>query len=306
MQILKSFFKALGCGIKFINTYFKTFVLLLIVIWILMPSANSSSNLANLERIDLKGEIFDSSAVLEKIINAKNDSNIKGVLFVIDSPGGAFAPSMELALAIKDLKIKKPVLVYASGTMASGSYLAGVGANKILANPASFIGSIGVIMQGADLSGLANKLGIKEQTIQAGEFKSAGTFARAWNENERNFLQGLIDQSYDLFTGFVAKERALDLNKKDQWANARVFLAAKAKELGLIDELSNYENAKKELEKLANVSNPVWKEEDKIDKFLNRLEGQTSSLISKSLIEIAYKTNSSFINARIKYINIFI
>ncbi|EEU6957930.1 signal peptide peptidase SppA, partial [Campylobacter jejuni] len=291
MQILKSFFKALGCGIKFINTYFKTFVLLLIVIWILIPSANSSSNLANLERIDLKGEIFDSSAVLEKIINAKNDSNIKGVLFVIDSPGGAFAPSMELALAIKDLKIKKPVLVYASGTMASGSYLAGVGANKILANPASFIGSIGVIMQGADLSGLANKLGIKEQTIQAGEFKSAGTFARAWNENERNFLQGLIDQSYDLFTGFVAKERALDLNKKDQWANARVFLAAKAKELGLIDELSNYENAKKELEKLANVSNPVWKEEDKIDKFLNRLEGQTSSLISKSLIEIAYKTN---------------
>ncbi|HEG8254141.1 TPA: signal peptide peptidase SppA [Campylobacter jejuni] len=298
MQILKSFFKALGCGIKFINTYFKTFVLLLIIIWILMPSANSSSNLANLERIDLKGEIFDSSAVLEKIINAKNDSNIKGVLFVIDSPGGAFAPSMELALAIKDLKIKKPVLVYASGTMASGSYLAGVGANKILANPASFIGSIGVIMQGADLSGLANKLGIKEQTIQAGEFKSAGTFARAWNENERNFLQGLIDQSYDLFTGFVAKERALDLNKKDQWANARVFLATKAKELGLIDELSNYENAKKELEKLANVSNPVWKEEDKIDKFLNRLEGQASSLISKSLIEIAYKTNSSFINAR--------
>ncbi|BEJ84935.1 MULTISPECIES: signal peptide peptidase SppA [unclassified Campylobacter] len=298
MQILKSFFNALGCGIKFINTYFKTFVLLLIVIWILMPSANSSSNLANLERIDLKGEIFDSSAVLEKIINTKNDSNIKGVLFVIDSPGGAFAPSMELALAIKDLKIKKPVLVYASGTMASGSYLAGVGANKILANPASFIGSIGVIMQGADLSGLANKLGIKEQTIQAGEFKSAGTFARAWNENERNFLQGLIDQSYDLFTGFVAKERALDLNKKDQWANARVFLAAKAKELGLIDELSNYENAKKELEKLANVSNPVWKEENKIDKFLNRLEGQVSSLISKSLIEIAYKTNSSFINAR--------
>lgn len=292
MQILKLFFKALGCGIKFINTYFKTFVLLLIVIWILMPGANSSSNLANLERIDLKGEIFDSSAVLEKIINAKNDSNIKGVLFVIDSPGGAFAPSMELALAIKDLKIKKPVLVYASGTMASGSYLAGVGANKILANPASFIGSIGVIMQGADLSGLANKLGIKEQTIQAGEFKSAGTFARAWNENERNFLQGLIDQSYDLFTGFVAKERALDLNKKDQWANARVFLAAKAKELGLIDGLSNYENAKKELEKLANVSNPVWKEEDKIDKFLNRLEGQASSLISKSLIEIAYKTLS--------------
>lgn len=233
MQNLKSFFKVLGYGIKFINTYFKTFVLLLIVIWILMPSVNSSSNLANLERIDLKGEIFDSSAVLEKIINAKNDNSIKGVLFVIDSPGGAFAPSMELALAIKDLKNKKPVLVYASGTMASGSYLAGVGANKILANPASFIGSIGVIMQGADLSGLANKLGIKEQTIQAGEFKSAGTFARAWSEDERNFLQGLIDQSYDLFTGFVAKERTLDLNKKINGQTQECFWLLRLKNLVL-------------------------------------------------------------------------
>ncbi|KQI06466.1 hypothetical protein K777_10195 [Campylobacter coli CVM 41970] len=65
---------------------------------------------------------------------------------MIDSPGGAFAPSMELALAIKDLKTKKPVIAYASGTMASGSYLAGVGANKILANPASFIGSIGCLL----------------------------------------------------------------------------------------------------------------------------------------------------------------
>ncbi|EPW1218206.1 signal peptide peptidase SppA [Campylobacter coli] len=298
MQILKSFFKGLGSVIKFINTYFKTFVLLLIVIWLLVPSSNSSSSYANLERIDLKGEILDSSELLEKIISAKNNDNIKGVLFVIDSPGGAFAPSMELALAIKDLKTKKPVIAYASGTMASGSYLAGVGANKILANPASFIGSIGVIMQGADLSGLANKLGIKEQTIQAGEFKSAGTFARAWNENERNFLQGLIDQSYDLFTGFVAKERALDLNKKDQWANARVFLAAKAKELGLIDELSNYENAKKELEKLANVSNPVWKEEGRIDRFLNRLESQSSNFLGKVISDTVLRLNANFLELK--------
>ncbi|AXP09181.1 signal peptide peptidase SppA [Campylobacter hepaticus] len=296
MQIIKLFFRVLACGIKFINTYFKTFVLLLFLVWILMPSANSG--LANLERIDLKGGIFDNSIVLEKIIHAKNDDNIKGVLFVIDSPGGAFAPSMELALAIKDLKLKKPVIVYASGTMASGSYLAGVGADKILANPASFIGSIGVIMQAADLSELAHKLGIKEQTIQAGEFKSAGTFTRAWNEKEKEFLQNLINQSYELFTDFVSKERGLDLKQKDGWANARVFLAAKAKEFGLIDDLSNYESAKKELEKLTHVSNPIWKEEDKIDKLLNRLEGQASILIGKSLNDFVYKINNNVLNAQ--------
>ncbi|MBZ7955082.1 signal peptide peptidase SppA [Campylobacter molothri] len=289
MQLIKSFFKILGNGIKFINTYFKTFVLFLIIIGIFALNQGSNSHFANLERIDLKGEIFDSSSVLEKIIKAKNDNQIKGVLFVIDSPGGAFAPSMELALAIKDLRAKKPVVVYASGIMASGSYLAGVGANKILANPASFIGSIGVIMQGADISELANKLGIKEQTIQAGEFKSAGTFTRAWSGKEKQYLQNLIDQSYDLFVDFVAKERNLDKAQKNTWANARVFLAQKAKELGLIDNISNYENAKKELEKLSKVQTPIWKEEDKIDKLFNRLENKTSSLISQSFTQLIYK-----------------
>ncbi|MBZ7942237.1 signal peptide peptidase SppA [Campylobacter molothri] len=296
MQLIKSFFKILGNGIKFINTYFKTFVLFLIIIWIFASNQGSNSHFANLECIDLKGEIFDSSSVLEKIIKAKNDNQIKGVLFVIDSPGGAFAPSMELALAIKDLRAKKPVVVYASGTMASGSYLAGVGANKILANPASFIGSIGVIMQGADISELANKLGIKEQTIQAGEFKSAGTFTRAWSGKEKQYLQNLIDQSYDLFVDFVAKERNLDKAQKNTWANARVFLAQKAKELGLIDNISNYENAKKELEKLSKVQTPIWKEEDKIDKLFNRLENKTSSLISQSFTQLIYK--SAFFETR--------
>lgn len=298
MQIIKSFFKGLGSGIKFINTYFKTFVLFLIVLWFLIPNGNSNSGFANLERIDLKGEIFDSSAVLEKIISTKNNDNIKGVLFVIDSPGGAFAPSMELALAIKDLKAKKPVVVYASGTMASGSYLAGVGANKILANPASFIGSIGVIMQGADISELAHKLGIKEQSLQAGEFKSAGTFTRAWNEKEKAYLQNLINQSYELFTDFVAKERGLKLDKKNAWANARVFLAGQAKNLGLIDEVSNYENAKKELEKISKVANPIWKEEDKIDKFLNRLENQTSTFLSKTLSNIFLQPSLGFLTSK--------
>ncbi|QWU79427.1 signal peptide peptidase SppA [Campylobacter novaezeelandiae] len=283
MQILKCFFNFFGKIIRFINTYFKTFVFLFIVFLILVPNSASKSNFANLERIDLKGEIFDSSKVLERIINAKNDDNIKGVLFVIDSPGGSFAPSMELALAIKNLKEKKPVVVYASGTMASGSYLAGVGANKILANPASFIGSIGVIMQGVDISELVNTLGIKEQSLQAGEFKSAGTFTRAWTAEEKKYLQNLINQSYDLFTSYVAKERGLNLDQKDTWANARVFLAKEAKDLKLIDELSDYENAKKELEHLAGVKNPIWKEEDKLDRFLDKLSISSSNFISKTI-----------------------
>jgi len=271
MQILKSFFKAIGAVVRFINTYFKTFVLIIFALWLFTPTQSVNSTFANLQRIDLKGEIVDTSKVLEKIINAKNDTNIKGVLFVIDSPGGAFAPSMELALAINNLKKVKPVVVYALGTMASGSYLSGVGANKILANPASFIGSIGVLVQGLDVSELANKLGIKEQSLKAGEFKQIGTFTRTWSPEEKAYLQNLINESYELFTTFVAKQRKLDLKARKDWADAKVFLAQKAKDLGLIDGLSDYESAKKELQKLAGVSNAVWKEEDKIDKFLEHL-----------------------------------
>ncbi|WP_276882741.1 signal peptide peptidase SppA [Campylobacter cuniculorum] len=290
MQILRLCLTSIINVVKFINSYFKTFVFLFIVLWIFLSNSDSSgslNSLANLERIDLKGEITDVSKVLEKIIDAKNNANIKGVLFVIDSPGGAFAPSMELALAIKDLRKEKPVVVYASGTMASGSYLSGVGANLILANPASFIGSIGVIIQGADLSELAKKLGVKEQSIKAGAFKEAGTFTRAWSEEERRYLQNLINESYELFTNFVAQERNLKLEDKEKWANARVFLSFEAKELGLIDELSNYENAKKQLENLAKVKNPIWKkeEEDRWDKILNRLSEQGVKMFSSILTQ---------------------
>ncbi|MDO4673547.1 signal peptide peptidase SppA [Campylobacter sp.] len=296
MRILSLFFGILGRTISYINRYFKTFVLLLLLLlffWLFAPSSNESASFANLERIDLRGEIFDATTVLEKITKAKENSAIKGVLLLIDSPGGAFAPSMELALAVKDLKAQKPVIVYAAGTMTSGSYLAGVGADKIIANPASFIGSIGVIVHGVDLSALAEKIGIKEQTLKAGAYKEAGTFARAWSEEERAFLQDLIDQSYGLFSEFVAAERGLDINEKEKWADARVFLAAEAQNLGLVDALGNYEVAKKELEGLAKVEFPVWKEADRIDKFLEKLDKQGVEFFSQILTRALASVNKT-------------
>ncbi|KGI56408.1 signal peptide peptidase SppA [Campylobacter sp. MIT 97-5078] len=291
MQFLKSIFKSFGACIRYINTYFKTFVFLFIIALIILPSFNSKASLNNLAKVELSGEIINVNTTLEALNKLKDDENIKGVLFIIDSPGGLFAPSMELALAVKDLQAKKPVVVYASGTMASGSYLAGVGANEIIANPASFIGSIGVIMQGADLSELANKLGIKPQVIKAGKYKEAGTFTRAWSEQERAYLQELITQSYELFTEFVAKERNLKLEEKDKWANARVFLSDQARKLGLIDELGNLETAKKRVEELAKVENPSWKELNAFDKFLNKLNTQALSFSKELLSSLLLSSN---------------
>ncbi|EAW0605999.1 signal peptide peptidase SppA [Campylobacter lari] len=293
MQIIKSFFKGIGKIISYINTYFKTFVFLFIVFLILAPSGdNTKLSNANLAQINLKGEISDASNLLEQIYKIKEDKAIKGVLLFIDSPGGAFAPSMEIALAIQDLKVKKPVVVYAGGTIASGSYLSAVGADMIIANPASFVGSIGVIMQGFEVSELAQKLGINEQTIKAGSYKEAGTFMRKWSKDEKDFLQNLANQSYELFTQFVSKNRKLDLNQTNLWADAKVFLANEALKLKLIDKIGNYEQAKKELEKLAKVQNPIWQKEDAIDKFLKRLEEQSASFFANTLAQFFTQVSS--------------
>ena len=154
MGFLRFIFSPIAAIFRFINTYFKAMLFLLIVFLIFFSGKGENVNPPNLTQINLSGAIMDAGEALEKIEAARKDGDIKGVLLYIDSPGGALAPSVELHTAIKNLRAAKPVVAYAGGSMTSGSYYAGAGANKILANPGAFIGSIGVIMQGADASEL--------------------------------------------------------------------------------------------------------------------------------------------------------
>jgi protease-4 len=232
---------------------------------------------------------MEVSEVLEQIEDATKNDNIKGVLFVVDSPGGAVAPSIEVAYAIKRLKTKKPVVVYAKGTIASGSYYASIWADKIIANPGSMVGSIGVIMEGADLSGIMHKIGIKTQTVQAGKYKKVGTPDRAWKSYEINELNKVIHGTYDMFTKDVADARGLDIKKRDNFANAHIFTAAQAKKIGLIDSLGVSYDAKKELIKLSGVTNPSWNKEDKFDKIIKKLSATTAVTLNTYFPSITLK-----------------
>lgn len=259
----------------------KVFIVLFLVTLILVGFSGTKIEKSgvNLAEIKLSGAIMDESAILKEIYSIQDDKNIKAVLLNINSPGGAFAPSFEISNAIKELNKEKPVIAYASGTMASGSYLSGVWANKIYANKGSFIGSIGVIMQGYNIEELASKIGIKDQVVKAGEFKEAGTIMRAWSEPERQSLQDLVDKSYDLFVNEVATARKLNKNDENLWANARVFLPDEALNLGLIDEISNYKKVKDEVVKISGVQNPVWKEKSKYDEFMDTFSSKVANLI---------------------------
>lgn len=259
----------------------KVFIVLFLVTLILVGFSGTKIEKSgvNLAEIKLSGAIMDESAILKEIYSIQDDKNIKAVLLNINSPGGAFAPSFEISNAIKELNKEKPVIAYASGTMASGSYLSGVWANKIYANKGSFIGSIGVIMQGYNIEELASKIGIKDQVVKAGEFKEAGTIMRAWSQSERQSLQDLVDKSYNLFVSEVATARKLNKNDENIWANARVFLPDEALNLGLIDEISNYKKVKDEVVKISGVQNPVWKEKSKYDEFMDTFSSKVANLI---------------------------
>lgn len=273
--------------LDFITKYFKTIVFLTIIYFIFAPSnekLGDSDSYANLQKIELTGPIMDVSKILEEIQKAKDNKSIKGVLFVVDSPGGAVAPSVELAYAIKELKEIKPVVVYASGVIASGSYYASIWANKIIANPGSMVGSIGVIMQGVNAEELMQKIGVSTQTVKAGKYKESGTPTRKWFDYEEKQLQSVINDTYNMFVSDVASARNLDVKNQTIFADAKIFTSKQAKEVGLVDEVATLSYAQSSLMTLADVKNPVWKKEDKIDKFINKIISEAVSNVSMNLV----------------------
>ncbi|OUR71550.1 endopeptidase IV [Arcobacter sp. 31_11_sub10_T18] len=279
-EFIKKLFLPITLTLDFIQKYFKTIVFITILIFISDSNNEKSQTSANLQKIDLLGPIMDPRLVLEKINKAKDNDNIKGVLFLVNSPGGAVAPSVELAYAIKELQEIKPVIAYASGTIASGSYYASIWANKIIANPGSMVGSIGVIFQGANLEELMTKIGIKTQTVKAGRYKESGTQTRAWNDFEKAELQSVIKDTYNMFVTDVSTARNLDPKKHTEYADAHIFTASQAKKVGLVDEVATISYAKEELYKLSGVTNPSWAQEDKIDKFMEKYLSEAVSQFS--------------------------
>lgn len=282
-NFFRTLFSPIIAILDFITKYFKTIVFLTIMYFIVFDSNENlkdNRSLANLQKIELSGPILDVKKTLEDIEKARTNKNIKGILFVVDSPGGAVAPSVELAYAIKELKQIKPVVVYASGVIASGSYYASIWADKIIANPGSIVGSIGVIMQGVNAEELMEKIGVSTQTVKAGKFKESGTPTRKWFDYEEKQLQSVIDDTYNMFITDVSNARNLDVKNHTIFADAKIFTSKQAKEVGLVDEVATIFYAQNLLKDLSKVENPVWQKEDKFEKFMDKLVSEAVSQVT--------------------------
>lgn len=278
MELFKKIGSCLARGLKFIQEHFKATLLVLFILWLIFPSGEEGIAPHNLEKIALSGPILDATSIVKQLDDARENKDIKGVLFCIDSPGGAVAPSVEIAYALKRLNETKPAVVYAAGIMASGGYYSGIWGNQIVANPGSMIGSIGVIMEGADISELMKKVGVKTQVVHAGTYKQVGTFDRPWSNLERAEIDKVIHGTYDMFVGDVAKARHLDVRNSAQFADAHIFTAAQAQKAGLVDSIGVEFDAKKRVAELAKVEEPIWNKEDPMDRFFKRFAAEGATL----------------------------
>ncbi|BCD59768.1 MULTISPECIES: signal peptide peptidase SppA [unclassified Nitratiruptor] len=277
-SFFSTLFSPLTALLDFLQKYFKGILLLIALLLLIGALQKTTLQKPNLMEIRLNGPIIDAKNILKKIELAEQP-NIKGVLFVVSSPGGAVAPSIEISRAIKRLNAKKPVITYAAGTLASGSYYASIWSKKIIANPGSAVGSIGVILEAPNLKGLLDKLGVAPQVVKAGKYKEAGTPFRPWKTYEKEELQKVINDTYDMFVHDVAKARGLDPKNKDQFAEAHIFTARQAQKVGLIDEIGDYFSAKKELEKISGVRKAIWAKEDPWEKFMDQVAQKSSTMI---------------------------
>ena len=279
MEFIKKLFTPVTETIKFIQRNFKAVVFLTIVALLFIPSEEEALKQPNLETLTLEGPIFDADELLEKIDEIEKDDAIKGVLFRVNSPGGAIAPSIEIAEAIKRLDAKKPVVVYSSGILASGSYYASIYASKIVANPGTLVGSIGVIFHGANVEKLMQTIGVKSQTLKAGKFKEVGTIDREWTPYERAELEKVIAANYDMFCQDVASARDLNISDKERFADAHIFSAAQAKAVGLIDAVATLHEAKEALVTISGIKEPVWAKPDKFEQFMKKFANEGASLL---------------------------
>ena len=206
-------------------------------------------------RIVIEGAI--SSSTRRRVLKALREvqeREFPALLLRIDSPGGTVGDSQEIHAALLRLREKGCKVVASFGNIsASGGVYVAVAADSIVANPGTITGSIGVILRGNNLSELLAKVGVRFETVKSGAFKDILSPDRALSAEERELLQSLIDSSYDQFVGAVAEGRGLDKDTVRSFADGRVFSGAQAKDLGLVDELGDEEQARLAAARLAEL-----------------------------------------------------
>ncbi len=246
--------------------------------------------------IEVDGEIQDSAEFLDELKRLEEDPRVSALVVRIDSPGGGVAATQEMFHALRQFheKTGHPVVASLGSLAASGGYYLACAAQKIVAEPGTLTGSIGVIFSFTDASELMKKIGVQVEVVKSGPKKDFGGWWRALTEDERAMLQGIVGDVYDQFTEAVAEGRKLPLQKVRELADGRILSGRQAREAGLADTLGYQEDAVRIAAVMAGLSpeTPTLSKrtmEPRLYELLRRLGGHLAGALIPSGPRLEYR-----------------
>lgn len=260
---------------------------------------NLSGSSAKIAVVDLSGTILSSQEIVSTLQTLAENSSVKVILLRVDSPGGGVAASQEIYEEVKSIRDSvKPVVVSMGALAASGGYYVSCGATRIVANPGTITGSIGVIATFPNFNKLMDKIGLQMNVIKSGKYKDSGSPFRPETKEDEDIFQGVVDNTYQQFLDVVSKERKLSIENLKKFADGRIFTGEQALKLGLIDTLGSFEDAIKIAAKLGGIKGtPVVIEARKHRTLADMIFGDVFSnihLFEKDFVEqpiLQYKLN---------------
>jgi protease IV len=198
----------------------------------------------HIARLSIRGIITDDPDRTRAIVAAAKDSDVRAVIVRIDSRGGTVVGGETLFRELRELGTKKPVVAVMGELAASGGYMTALGADQIFAREGTITGSIGVIMQTMDVTGLLEKIGVKAESLKSGPYKAVPSPLEPLTDKGREVTRQLVDDMYAMFVDMVAERRHLDRGRALELADGRVYTGRQAKSLGLVDAIGGEDDAR--------------------------------------------------------------
>ena len=225
---------------------------------------------AHVARLQVNGLITEDHKLTRAVDKLADDNSVKALIVSIDSPGGSVAGGESLHDAIAHVAAKKPVVTVMGGLAASAGYMIAVPAARIFAHEATLTGSIGVLLEAPEVSGLLAKIGVDAQTIVSGPLKDQPSFTHPLSPQGHDVMQALVMDMYDQFVAMVATGRHMDPDKVRQLGDGRAYTGRQALQLGLIDAIGGEQDAREWLASAKGVSADLPVEDVSTSSFAER------------------------------------
>ena len=236
--------------------------------------------------VKLEGLLITAEPVVEELNDYAEDSSVKAIVLRIDSPGGGVVVSQEIYNAVKNARKEGKKVVASMGTVAaSGGYYVAAAADRIVANPGTLTGSIGVKMEFANIEKLLEKIGVRGMVVKAGEYKDVGSPFREMSAQEKKILQDVIDDVHSQFIKAVAEGRNMQEAEVRAIADGRIFTGRQALDLKLVDQLGDLADSIKIAGELVGIhGKPRVIEKRKKIPFFDYLKEESAAWIADVII----------------------